>query len=278
MTQDETTATIAIDDLARHRVRKAFAAYRDAEKTAGQRRYELGTELATARQAWPQRGPNARGWGEFLASEGIDQDVALKAMSYAGWVDEDPDRLSRLQAGNPPTRVEAGIDPPPEVEIDRDTWCTPRWLTEALGPVDLDPCANERSHVQARSAFMLEERGEDGLALANTIGHDWRVFVNPPYSDVRPWIAAYRHTRFCFLLKLDPSTKWFAELYAATARILLPRSTRVQFEAPPGVPPEKALANQFPHALFFARAGDAPTALVEQCFDWITTNTDTRTA
>ncbi len=253
-----------------------------ARQVTARCRLALGRELMAARMLWPQRGPKAKGWGEFLANARIDQDVALDAMKYAGFVAED---ISRDEPGNLPTLAAAGIDKRPRlelvpapidvpavvdpdaIEIDRDTWCTPKWITDALGAVDLDPCANDRSHVQARSTFRLD-RDQDGLELAAKVGHDWTVFLNPPYSDVGPWIQAYGHTRFCFLLKFDPSTKWFAELFARTGLILIPRGTRVQFEAPEGVPPEKALANQFPHALFFARADDAPLALLERCFVW----------
>ncbi len=39
--------------------------------------------------------------------------------------------------------------------------------------------------------------------------------MNPPYSkgQVERWVAAYGHTRFCFLLRFDPSTTWFNTLY-----------------------------------------------------------------
>ncbi len=151
------------------------------------------------------------------------------------------------------------------VEIDRDTWCTPKWIADALGAWDLDPCSNERSHIQSARSFRFDERGEDGLALASSIDATARVFVNPPYSAVAPWIAAYGHTRFCFLLKFDPSTKWFTALMALTELVLIPQGTRIQFEAPPGVPPEKSGSNQFPHALFFARAVDASDDIRAKC-------------
>lgn len=141
------------------------------------------------------------------------------------------------------------------------------WITDAIGKFDLDPCANELSHVQASRTFCLRFE-EDGLQRAATIGHDWRVFVNPPYSNVRPWIDAYAHTRFVFLLKLDPSTKWFAELIKHTELILLPRGERVSFEPPPGIPPERANAQPFPHALFYAHAADATDEIRALCWAW----------
>ncbi len=265
-------ASLALYD-AEHMVEKLERQAYDARGAVGMRRLELGRLLARARPHWPERGPKAKGWGEFLSKRKIEQPRAWELMKLAGYVeisssnDETPDHI--------PTLVEAGArgsqqsmaGGPAPFEIDRNTWCTPVWITEALGDVDLDPCANERSHVRAGSTFRLD-RGQDGLELAANVGHDWRVFINPPYSDVTPWVQAYAHTRFVYLLKFDPSTKWFAELIAKTGLVLIPRGTRVQFEAPLGVPPEKSEANQFPHALFFARADDAPKGLLDRCYAW----------
>lgn len=238
-----------------------------AREAARGRRLEIGGLLLDARPAWPERGPNAKGWGEFLARVGLEQQTAHRYMQEAA----DPDGFARSNgnasgetgaSGSGVTGDTAELDVP---EVDRDTWCTPKWIADAIGKFDLDPCSNERSHIVSGSAFRLE-RGEDGLERAKTIGGDWKVFVNPPYSDVMPWIEAYRHTRFAFLLKLDPSTKWFAELLKHTELVLIPRGTRVQFEPPPGV--EANASNPFPHALFYRRAADAPPAIIERCYSW----------
>lgn len=65
---------------------------------------------------------------------------------------------------------------------DRDCWATPKWLTDLLPSVDLDPCSNAQSTVRALRTYDLS-RDEDGLRLP------WfgSVYVNPPYSDVTPW-------------------------------------------------------------------------------------------
>lgn len=90
-----------------------------------------------------------------------------------------------------------------------DTWCTPKDLCRMLGSFDLDPCSNGRSHVQANTTYDLA-RGEDGLALA------WRgsVFSNYPYSDPSPWCVrlAAHDGPWVALTKLDPSTRWWAQL------------------------------------------------------------------
>lgn len=148
----------------------------------------------------------------------------------------------------------------------RGTWCTPAWLCELLGKFDLDPCSNPRSHVRATAHLALED-GDDGLAAASRVAPGLRVFVNPPYESgaVMRWIEAYRHTRFCFLLRFDPSTDWFVELYRSTSLVCIPRRRRINFEPPPGV---QASSQTFPHALFYAHAEDAPQALLRTCIAW----------
>lgn len=258
----------------------------ESREVAKARRIELGMYLRKVRDRLPARASNNDGWMAFLEAIEMPDTTAYRYMQEAvavsgltnpqsskvgnsGPEDVPPPRDD--DAPSSPARVsgeEAGDDqePEPEVEIDRDTWCTPKWLTDAIGPWDLDPCANERSHVQASREFRLDERGEDGLFMASKVDAKHRVFINPPYSDVLPWIEAYAHTRFCFLLKFDPSTEWFATLMQHTKLVLFPRGTRVQFEAPEGVPADKAKANQFPHALFYARAEDATDAIRDVCF------------
>lgn len=152
---------------------------------------------------------------------------------------------------------------------DRDSWCTPAWLAAAIGKWDLDPCSNSRSHVLATLRYALED-GDDGLA-PNSTHSGTRVFVNPPYSrgQVARWIAAYEHTAFCFLVRFDPSTDWFAHLYARSELVCVPRRRRVNFEPPPGV---SASSNVYPHALFFRRFNDATPAIKRLCFSWRTGN------
>lgn len=147
---------------------------------------------------------------------------------------------------------------------DRDTWTTPRWIANALGEFDLDPCSNERAVIRAKRTFRLD-RGQDGLVLAKFVGRSSRVFINCPYSDVMPWVKAYAHTRFCYLLKFDPSTKWCRELLRRTTLVLFPIRRRVAFDPPPGV---EGSSNQFPHGLFFAHEEDASDKIRKLCFAW----------
>jgi hypothetical protein len=104
--------------------------------------------------------------------------------------------------------------PMPVADDSSDAQCTPRTLALDLGDFDLDPCANPRSHIRARVRYMLEQ-GHDGLSLPWT----GSVFVNPPYSAPLPWCERLRaHPgAWCALVKLDPTTRWWAQLMGAGA-------------------------------------------------------------
>lgn len=167
-------------------------------------------------------------------------------------------------------------------DLARGSWCTPKAWAERVGPFDLDPLSNPRSHIQATQSCQLE-RDEDGLwnkpgdylvadpqdrlrALVGHAGADTRVWLQPPYELVLETIAHYGHTRFTALLRFDPSTEWFRRLYRLTSLVCVPR-TRIDFEPPPGV---KASSNPFPHALFYRCPDDATPAVLRACIAWRT--------
>lgn len=148
----------------------------------------------------------------------------------------------------------------------RESACTPKWLADLIGRVDLDPASNDRSHINAYCKLTLERR-ENGLhdygkvdrsyrerpggwdidrtAIASTAT---RVFCNPPYArgQVIKWVKHWRSTNFIFLLRWDPSTEWFAELIHHCTHVWFP-GRRINFEPPPGV---TFSSNPFPHALY----------------------------
>ena len=83
-----------------------------------------------------------------------------------------------------------------------DEWYTPRALVEALRPFDIDPCAPSKNHWTARHCYTKED---DGLKLP------WfgRCFLNPPYSDIEPWIdKAIEHRNGIALTFARTCTKW----------------------------------------------------------------------
>jgi phage N-6-adenine-methyltransferase len=83
-----------------------------------------------------------------------------------------------------------------------DEWYTPRALVEALRPFDIDPCAPSKNHWTARHCYTKED---DGLKLP------WfgRFFLNPPYSEIDPWIdKAVEHRNGIALTFARTDTKW----------------------------------------------------------------------
>lgn len=126
--------------------------------------------------------------------------------------------------------------------VSTDEWMTPKWLAEALGPFDLDPCGSASSHIDAPSRYGLD-LGLDGL----TLPWSGSVFVNGPYSDPMPWCKRLRdHTGpWCALWKLDPSTKWWSALMEASP-IVTPFRKRIKFEG------DVSWTANFPSVLVFS--------------------------
>lgn len=72
-----------------------------------------------------------------------------------------------------------------------DWWCSPPEIADPLeeffdGPVDVDPCSNERSIIRSRVAFMY-----GGLVLPWVAeeGVPGSVYQNDPYSKAAAWTA-----------------------------------------------------------------------------------------
>lgn len=140
------------------------------------------------------------------------------------------------------------------VDADRDWWCTPPCLVEAVrealgGTIDLDPCSNPLSTVGARLTYCA---ADDGLSQP---WHDhMRIYCNPPYSDPAPWMercadAAERDScRVIGCIKADTSTAWWhRQIWGRAKAVCFPRR-RVAFLPPPGV---EASAPDFAVALPF---------------------------
>ena len=89
-----------------------------------------------------------------------------------------------------------------------DNRATPRELYDLLNSdFDFDPCP------------LGGEKSFDGLSV------DWgnRNYVNPPYSNVRPWIEKALKGKLCvLLLKVDTSKRVFHDL-------ILPNASEIRF-------------------------------------------------
>lgn len=159
----------------------------------------------------------------------------------------------------------------------RGSWCTNRLIAAAVGPWDLDPFSNDRSHIQATHSCALE-RGEDGFGdgtpgsyrtlsegLLRASG-ETRVWGQPPYDIVLRAYRHYAHTRWAFLLRFDPRPEWFDLVYDAAELVAVIRDPEARdFEPPPGIP---ASGSTFPHAIYYRRASDATPELLRMCIAW----------
>lgn len=309
-----------------------------ARESARQRRLRIGGWLAKARVAWPNRGPNAKGWGAFVKEFGISEDSALRYMSEAkGGFPQDrsaagnrgaardddtqpdpPDDDHGQYGAKPPTPARApDAEPAPfrqltaedivqglarltpedrkrvlregkanphgaSGEVTRGAWCTPKALAIAVGPWDVDPFSNPRSHVLAIARCMLENGGDgfgDGSGPgsyrvsnrpAEYAGANTRVWIQPPYERgfVVDVVDHYKHTRFCALLRWSPDVDWFAKLWPHVKAVAFPIGARLEFEPPPGVEPSGDGGAPFPHALLYADERDVTDEVRAMCLVW----------
>src|SRR3954454_14564663 len=114
----------------------------------------------------------------------------------------------------------------------KDDWLTPPEILAALGPFDLDPCAGEV--MPWRTAATMWTSREDGLAASWPA--DARVWLNPPFSQVKRWIPRMaRHGRgTAIILARTETALFFATVWdAATATAVLFLKGRPHFHIPP---------------------------------------------
>ena len=104
-------------------------------------------------------------------------------------------------------------------------WLTPRYIVDALGSFDLDPCGAP-GHVLAGRTYQIDE-GEDGLVL------DWfgRVWCNPPYGrEAVPFVERMVvHGDGMLLTFARTDTRMFQDLIFGHASALLFLAGRVRF-------------------------------------------------
>jgi hypothetical protein len=98
---------------------------------------------------------------------------------------------------------------------DTQTWITPRWIIDALGPFDLDPCAaNPRPWDCARTNVIA--RGLEAPWLG-------RVWLNPPFNryQVGRWIQRLaEHGSGIALLHARTEAEWFEPCWRSATGIL----------------------------------------------------------
>lgn len=76
------------------------------------------------------------------------------------------------------------------VDTGEKTWLTPKYIVDALGPFDLDPCCPDGG-MPWTTAKRMVTKSEDGLSV------DWtgcRVWMNPPYGrESAPFFEKMSH-------------------------------------------------------------------------------------
>jgi hypothetical protein len=122
-------------------------------------------------------------------------------------------------------------------------WCTPPKYASALrdffgGPVELDPCSNRFSLIDARRTYQLP--GDDGLA------ESWKaetIFVNPPYgadrsrgTTIKDWLARCAEANQSFgsevlaLVPIAANTRhWKKYVWGCASSIAFLYDTRLRF-------------------------------------------------
>lgn len=102
-----------------------------------------------------------------------------------------------------------------DVQGGTNTWLTPRWILDALGPFDLDPCAHSRWPIAATHYYWPEQ---DGLWLP----WDGRVWCNPPYGDeAKPFVERLAlHGNGILLTFARTETEWFRRIWETADAIM----------------------------------------------------------
>ena len=106
-----------------------------------------------------------------------------------------------------------------------DEWYTPPEIVKALGVFDLDPSTSPLAPRHARKQYFAEHNG---------LAQQWagRVWLNPPFSDARPWINKLReHGNGIALVFARTDARWFQEAITAAGCVFLMHG-RIPFHRP----------------------------------------------
>lgn len=113
---------------------------------------------------------------------------------------------------------------------DKETWLTPPWIIEALGPFDLDPCTPVKMPWKTAARRYTPE--DDGLAKP------WkgRVWCNPPYGRAcAAWLKkmAEHDNGICLIFARTETEMWHRWIWPYAEAILFLRG-RIDFYMPDG--------------------------------------------
>jgi hypothetical protein len=132
------------------------------------------------------------------------------------------------------------------------TWLTPRWILDALGHFDLDPCCPSDMPWKTAEVMFTEE--DDGLAKP------WcgKVWLNPPYGrGIADWMRRMSvHSYGVALVFARTDASWFQNYVFGKARRLLFFNRRIKFCLPDGSPGGSAAASSV--LAFYGAIGNLP--------------------
>ncbi len=122
-------------------------------------------------------------------------------------------------------------------------WCTPPKYVEAVrkvfdGVIELDPCTNEQSIVNANTEYILPQK--DGLK------EDWNfktIYINPPYgadrdrgTTIKNWIQKcaethkkYKSERIALIPVATNTAHWKHYIFGKASAICFLYDTRLKF-------------------------------------------------
>src|SRR5262245_41355882 len=98
---------------------------------------------------------------------------------------------------------------------DKDKWYTPRYVLDPLGYFDLDPCNDAPEQFPVAEYHFTPS--DDGLQWPR-----WgRVWLNPPFSNARPWIDKLaEHGNGIALVFCRSDAIWFHRAITAASACL----------------------------------------------------------
>lgn len=111
-----------------------------------------------------------------------------------------------------------------------NSWITPKYILQALGEFDLDPCACiPQPWPTAKRMLTINDNGL-------TAPWKGRIWLNPPYgTQIREWMLRMaQHNNGIALVPPRTETKWFFESVWGKAISLLFIEKRVSFHYPDG--------------------------------------------
>jgi len=202
---------VEIQSKALEQVEKSTKRVEHWKKEADRERLETGRALAAVRPRWPSRGPNARGWGKYLAKEGIHEQSAREWMHLAGFVDEQVSKSNIIDLENSPlpTQRQVTAARKSEREFSNDNTAVPD--PDRFDPDDVDP------------ASLVDIRIGDWRDAMSDIGTVDSIIVDPPYS-ARTHAAATTRSDGTDAAGLTPTyAGWTPEDVHAFVRYWAPR-------------------------------------------------------